>query len=138
MGTNEIKWFNSNKYGVFQRFRPYLVELVKNLKRMFPHAQITFVTVLPIRVVYNYTAKSVHQFNELLLEVCESFGCMFFDCFRQFLNEYGQDYNRNLYRDNWHLNDTGLKLLCRALKYLVYSKLYNPLPRNSMYPKYYY
>ena len=138
LGTNDIKWFNGRKYGVFKRFRPYLVHLVKHLKLMFPHAQITFVTVLPIRVVYNYTAESVLQFNDLLYEVCENLGCIFFDCFSQFLDEYGNNYNKYLYRDNWHLNDTGLKLLCRALKYLVYSNLYNPLPRTKWYPKFHY
>ena len=39
------------------------------------------------------------------------------------------DYNADLYWDNFHLNDMGIKILCRALKYIIYHNIFNPLPR---------
>ena len=137
VGTNEIKWFNSRQYDIFKQFRSPLYNLVKDLKSKYPYAQITFQSVLPIRIFYNYTAKSVHEFNQLLIEVCEKYGCIFLDSFGPFLNEFHTDINNNLYRDKWHLNDNGLKILCRDLKFAIYHNLFNPLPRVSRNPHYY-
>ena len=136
VGTNEVKYFNSHKYDIHKRFRSPIINLVKSLKQMYPNAQIIFQTVLPIQIKYVYTAESVHTFNTLLLNVCEQFGCIYFDCFSQFLDVEGWDYNRNLYRDNIHLNDNGLKLLCRALKFVIHRNIFNPHPRISYYHNY--
>ena len=140
VGTNDIKFFNGHKYDINARFRPHLINLVKSLKHMYPHAQIIFQCVLPIRVMYNYTASSVEQFNRLLFNVCERYGCIFFDCFDKFLD--GWDYNKEFYRDSFHLNEHGLKLLCRDYKYIVHRNVHNPYPRiclnrNIPYPIYY-
>ena len=137
VGTNDVKWYNSFSRNLRRDFKHKLVKLVLELKQLYPHAQINFHTVLPIRIVYKYTASSIHQFNNLLLEVCTEYHCFFFDCFSRFLDRQGIFYNRELYRDNWHLNNSGLKVLCRALKYLIYSNLFNPLPRACFYPRSY-
>jgi alkylated DNA repair dioxygenase AlkB/lysophospholipase L1-like esterase len=137
VGTNDIKWYNSFARNMKRDMKPKLVLLVKELKLLFPSAQIYFHTVLPIRVVYKYTAASVHQFNNLLLEVCSQYRCFFFDCFSRFLDKQGNFYNKALFRDNFHLNDAGLKVLCRALKFMIYGDLFNPHPRYSCYPSYY-
>ena len=137
VGTNDIKWYNCFVRNMRRDMKPKLISLVKELKQLFPSAQIYFHTVLPIRVVYKYTASSVHQFNNLLLEVCTQYRCFFFDCFSRFLDKQGNFYDRTLFRDNFHLNDAGLKVLCRALKFMIYGNLFNPHPRYSCYPTYY-
>ena len=137
VGTNDIKWYNSFKRNMRHDIKPKLVLLIEDLKKLYPSAQIHFHTVLPMRVVYKYTATSVHQFNNILFELCCQYGCIFFDCFARFLNKDGVFYNRALFRDNWHLNNAGLKVFCRALKFLIYGKLFNPLPRYSFYPRFY-
>ena len=120
IGTNDVKWFNGKQFSVHKRCFNPLVSLVKNLKFKFPLAQITFVPMLPIRAVYNYTAKTVNDFNLVVLEVCRKFGCMFFDCFGDFLSEDCRDYNSALFRDKWHPNKLGLGLLCRAIKSIIF------------------
>ncbi len=138
IGTNDIKWFNGRKYSVYRKFRSPLVKFVQDIKFMFPQALIIFVSVLPIRAFYNYTADTVHMFNRLLIDVCSNLGCIFFDCFREFLSHDYRDHNFSLFRDKWHLNDTGLRVLCRALKYnVVHGKIFNPRMRGSFCPNFY-
>ncbi len=137
VGTNDIKWYNCFTRNMRRDLQPKLVKLVQDVKQLYPSAHVYFHTVLPIRVVYKYTAASVHQFNNLLLDVCTQYGCTFFDCFARFLDQEGNFYNSLLYRDNWHLNNVGLKVLCRALKFLIYGNLFNPHPRYSLYHRYY-
>ena len=131
IGTNDIKWFNGRKFSVAKKFRSSLVDLVRDLKFMFPHAIITFVTVLPIKALFNYTADTVNSFNRLLFEVCCDYGCVFFDCFGDFLSRDCRDYNTYLFWDKWHLNGTGLRLFCRALKFVVYGSIFNARSRSS-------
>ena len=52
VGTNEMKWFNSTKYNVFKRYRAPLVNLVKNLKYLFPYAQLIFQSL--VSTAYSY------------------------------------------------------------------------------------
>ena len=137
VGTNEIKWYNCHTRNLRRDFKHKLVELVRDLNLLFPRAHISFVTVLPIRIIYNYTVDSVHQFNNLILEVCTQYGCTFFDCFARFLDREGVHPNRLFYRDNWHINSVGLKVLCRALKFLIYGNIFNPMPRYSIYDRSY-
>ena len=137
VGTNEAKYFNSDKYNIFRRYRAPLVNLVSTIKIMFPLAQIIFQSVLPIRIFYTYTPQSVHLFNRLLIDICKSHGCVFFDCFGEFLDQFKYDFDTNLYRDNLHLNNFGLSKLCRAYKYIIYRNVYNPLTRYSCFPRYY-
>ena len=131
VGTNDIKWYNCFARNLKRDMKPKLVSLIKELKLLFPPAQIYFHTVLPMRIVYKYTAASVHQFNNLLYEVCSQYNCFFFDCFARFLDQQGIFYCSTLFRDNWHLSNAGLKVLCWALKFMIYGHLFNPLPRYS-------
>ncbi len=137
IGTNDIKWLNGRKYSVNKKFRAPLCNLVRDLKYMFPVATIVFISVLPIRAFYNYTARTVNAFYRLLFEVSRDLGCIFFDCFYDFLAPDLQDYNSNLFRDKWHLNDFGLRLLCRALKYVVYGNLFSSVARTSWHWPFY-
>ncbi|NQZ52355.1 MAG: SGNH/GDSL hydrolase family protein [Moritella sp.] len=137
VGTNDVKYFDSSTKDVTKRFRQPLVRLVKLLKLLFPGAQIIFKCVLPMGIMYTYTAKSVHDFNYLLLDICKDFGCIFFDCFSDFLDQWGNCYNNYLYRDRIHLNDIGLRILCRALKFIIYRNVFNPIMRISPSNYYY-
>ncbi len=137
IGTNDVKWLNGRKYSVFRKFRAPLSNLIRDLQFLFPHAQIVFTTVLPIRALYNYTATTINDFNRLIFEVCNSFGCIFYDCFYEFLAPDLKDYDCTLFRDKWHLNDLGLRTLCRALKHCVYGSLFCSAARTSCCPSFY-
>ncbi len=126
IGTNDIKWFNGVRFSVFRKFRASLCNLVRDLRFRFPLAIITFMSMLPIKALYNYTAKTVNDFNMLLRDICRTFGCIFFDCFRDFLAPDMRDIDRTLFRDKWHPNDTGLRLLCRAIKCVIFGQPISP------------
>ena len=147
IGTNEIKGFNCYAKNVADSFWSPLSKLVQCIKCHFDKAQIIFRSVLPIRLWYKYNAESVHLFNELLINVCKTYGCIFYDCFRMFLDEYNNDINWDLYQYSWkgnrfnlgiHLNDRGLGVLCRALKYAVNHNIHNPHPNVLPFKRFYY
>lgn len=131
IGTNDVKNFDCNRFDVHTKFRKPLVDIVKQIKLLLPSAQIIFKCVLPMGILYNYTAKCVHEFNHLLLEICGSYNCIFFDCFSDFLDRWGIYNDSYLYRDRIHLNDIGLRKLCRAMKFIIHKNVFNPITRIS-------
>ena len=137
IGTNDIKWLNGRKVSVFKKFRVPMSNFIKDLKFLFPNALIIFTTVLPIRALYDYTAMTVNHFNHLLYQVCNEFGCIFYDCFLDFLAPDQRDYNSSLFRDKWHLNDNGLRLLCRSIKDCIYGKLFNSRAKSRSSSSFY-
>ena len=137
IGTNDVKWLNGSRYSVFKRFRAPLLNLIKDLKLRFPLAHITFMTMLPIRAFYNYTARTVNDFNSLLLEVCRSSGCEFFDCFEDFLAPDLRDYDETLFWDKWHPNAHGLRILCRAIKCIIYGNTFRSHMRTFWHRPFY-
>ena len=140
LGTNEIKSLRPCPKNSVLKFYNPIIRLVDQIRTLFPRAQIIFQSLLPIRVIYTYTAFSVHSFNEMLLDICGRFNCVFLDCFRLFLNSEGSDINMDLYFDRRiHLNDKkGLPILCRALKNAIYGSVFNPMALNSVKPYYNY
>ena len=137
LGTNEVKSFNSFKFSI-SKFESPLIKLVNQIKVLFPWAQIFFQSLIPIKIMYTYTANSIHLFNELLINICKKHGCIFFDCFSLFLDSTGYNINKNLYYDKYHLNDwQGIKVLSRALKQAIYGNISNPLAICSIEPYYY-
>ena len=137
VGTNEIKFFNSLDKNVSSYFWSPLCNLVQTLKYLFRNAQIIFQSILPMRIIYKFNVKSVHLFNRLLMDLCERYGCIFYDCFGLFLDEWEWDINFNLYSSRGiHLNSKGLGILCRALKYLIHRNVFNPHPRLPFKPFY--
>jgi alkylated DNA repair dioxygenase AlkB/lysophospholipase L1-like esterase len=137
LGTNDIKHFNSFQFDLFKRFRSPLTQLIRQAKFMFPNAQIIFKSVLPFQIRFKYNPKSVQEFNYLLLELCSNYGCIFFDCFAEFLDANGVDYNGYLYSNWLHLNDNGLKVLCRAIKFVIYQNVFNPYMSVTNCSRYY-
>ena len=137
IGTNDVKWLNGRKLSVSRKCRNPLYNLIRDLKFLFSNALIVFTTMLPIRALYNYTAGTVNAFNRLLFEVCNDLGCIFYDCFHDFLSpDYG-DYNPSLFRDKWHLNNIGLRVLCRSIKFCIYGNIFSSLSRTSCSPSFY-
>ena len=139
IGTNEVKYFNCHRRSI-GIFRKPLCNLIQCLKYIFSRAQIIFQSILPVEICYNYTADSVHGYNELLCNLCHEFGCIFFDSFGLFLDFSGYyvNINSSLYADagmkmKLHLNDNGLKVLCRELKYLIYHNTFNPYASMDSY-----
>ena len=137
VGNNDIKYFNGHRFNVARNFAFRLHRMIDTLKFLFPYAMIVFQTVLPIRVLYKYTGDTFHAFNRLLRDICGKRGCIFFDCFAEFLDSDGDDINAYLYRDRLHLNTFGLQVLCRALKYVIHRDVFNPIMRESCSPFYY-
>ena len=84
VGVNDIKHFDSIKYDLNKRFRKPLTRLINQVKLLLPNAQIIFKSVLPMKIFYFYTTKSVHEFNLLLLDLCGNYGCIFSTVFRDF------------------------------------------------------
>ena len=125
VGINDIKFFNSHKFDVSQEFRCPLSKLIRIIQITYPFAQITFKCVIPFKLTLEYQAKSVHEFNILLLDLCEEYHCVFLDCFSKFLDNRGADYQQHLFKDRWHLNGRGLGLLCRIPKFIVYNNIFN-------------
>ena len=139
IGTNEVKYFNCHRRSI-GIFRKPLCNLIQSLKYLFGRAQIIFQSILPVEICYNYTADAVHGFNELLCNLCHEFGCIFFDSFGLFLDFSGYyvNINSSLYADagmkmKLHLNDNGLKVLCRELKFLIYHNTFNPYASIDSY-----
>ena len=136
-GTNDIRCFNSFKYDVSKKFRRPIVKVIDQAKHSFPLAQLVFQSVLPIKIQCDYQIKSVHEFNLLLLNLCGENGCIFLDCFSDFLDPYRMDINFDMYWDGLHLNEYGLKHLCRILRYAIYQNIFNPYMKSSICPYYY-
>ncbi len=120
-GTNDIKY---SRKGV-KHLKHFVTDLVSDCKRLFPDAIILIQSCLPIRNMYWYTAPNVLNFNRLLNSVCCEFNCIYLDCFRYFLCPDLRDHNRNLFYDWLHLNDEGLGILCRWLKFVVNQSSFN-------------
>ena len=112
-GTNDIKYLRSKQLGPLYR---HLCELVTLTRRLFGHrVKINFQSVLPMRVMYNYTADNFLNFNRLLQNVCYSYGCNYIDFFRHFLDLEGNDINLMLYADPIHLNRRGVSYFNRLM-----------------------
>ena len=137
IGTNDVKWYNGSRVPVSKRFRAPLLNLIKDLKCKFPLANITFMTMLPIRAFYNYTARTVNAYNYLLMDVCRSSGCEFFDCFGDFLAPDLSDFDDTLFWDKWHPNEHGLKILCRAIKCVIYGNTFRSHMRTFWHQPFY-
>ena len=145
VGTNEVKGFNSSVKKV-EVFWDALCNLVQCMRYCFPKAQLIFQSILPIRLFYSYNADSVNDFNCLLIKLCSTFGCVFFDCFKLFLDSNEVDINWDLYtysrkgvrfNQGIHLNEKGIGILCRALKYAVYHNLHSPYPSSLPFQSFY-
>ena len=119
-------FFNSFRFDLFKRFRRPLARMIKQLQLYFPRAQIVFKSVLPIGIMHTYTTDCILKFNSLLYALCSEFNLLYLDCFCEFLDEWGFDIDRKLYRDRIHVNEMGLKILCRAIKYIIYNNVHNP------------
>ena len=127
LGTNDIKHFrqdngrgNMATPGDLSVFYRPLINLIKSVRYHFGNSvRIYFQSVLPMRIMYTYTAQNFEGFNRLLESICKEMGCSYLDWFNMFLNPNGNDYNRDLFVDSVHLNKRGYDLIHKCLKYAV-------------------
>lgn len=119
-GTNDIQ---NLRYGM-NKLRDPIIDLINKTKAYFPHAFILFQSCLPMKIKHENTAKNFINFNRVLLNICSSERCAFIDCFRDFVS--GWDYNKRLFKDDVHLNQRGLGLLCSWLKHAINYNTFNP------------
>ena len=125
LGTNDIiKLFRKDmgpgfraKPGDMSVFYQPLSNLVKSARYFFGReVKIVFQSVIPMKVMYTYTARNFLNFNNLLRSVCHDFSCGYLDIFDYFLDSEGNDFNDNIYADPFHLNKGGISVLEGLLK----------------------
>ena len=126
LGTNDIKY---SVRGV-RHLKRYLIDLVVKAKSLFPGAIILFQSCLPIRNLYWYTVPNVHAFNKMIRDLCYDYNCVYINCFRDFLDDYGNDINTSLYRNWLHLNWDGKGIFCSWLKSIISKNSYNSIIDN--------
>ncbi len=110
LGTNDIKHYRVDNGrgrratpGDVGKFYYPILNLVKSLRRHFgTEVSIYFTSVLPMKVMYTYTARNFLNFNRLLQEICSKSKCGYLNWFKYFLDSDGCDYNKDLYADPIH------------------------------------
>lgn len=108
-GTNDIKHVKSKQLGPL--YKP-ICDLVLLARQLFgQRVQICFQSVLPMRIIYNYTVDNFLNFNRLLQSVCCQYDCTYINWFRNFLDVDGHDINLAFYADTLHLNRFGISTL---------------------------
>ena len=80
------------------------------------------------------------------MDICRTYGCIYYDCVKLFLDEYDWGINWDLYQYGWrgvrfnqgiHLNEKGIGVLCRALKYAVNHNMHNAHPDVLPFKRFY-
>ena len=117
VGTNDIKHDSSGRG--MMKHRHALINLIKMAQSMFPGCRVWFQAALPMQRKYSYTSVNVKDFNNLLADVCRSYGCNFIDCCRRFVAAEGGDFNKYLFRDWLHLNYWGMNVLCKIISGVI-------------------
>ena len=102
-GTNDIRF----QRGVYQ-YRPLIIDLIHKCKLYFPQALIYVQCILPIKIRKDFIGYNFTTFNNMLFNICATEKCYFLDIFHEFVAEDWMDYNRHLFRDNLHLNRSGI------------------------------
>lgn len=74
LGTNDVKRY---KQDIYKYWHP-LKNLINQARSYFgPNINIYFQSLIPMRVLYNYTANNFLGFNKLLREMCFRFKCKY-------------------------------------------------------------
>ena len=108
-GTNDIKPLRSRQLGSLYKS---ITDLVVLARKLFGQGVIiSFQSVLPMRVMYDYTVENFLNFNRLLQTVCSQYNCYYIDWFWHFLDYNGDDINLLFYLDSIHLNRRGISYL---------------------------
>ena len=124
VGTNDIKHYRTDNGprktatpGDMEKFHRPLVNLVKSIRYFFGRdVRISFQSVLPMRLMYTYTASNFLNFNLLLKNVCSEMNCHYLDWFHIFLDSQRFDHNKELFSDPFHLNRRGYDMLHKCFK----------------------
>ena len=87
-------------------------DLVALARKLFGQGVIiSFRSVLPMRVMYDYTVENFLNFNRLLQTVPSQYKCYYIDWFWHFLDYNGDDINLLFYSGSIHLNRRGISYL---------------------------
>ena len=127
LGTNDIKHYRVDNGrgrratpGDISKFYHPIINIIDSLRLHFGQdVHIYFTSVLPMKVMYTYTASNFLNFNNLLQRICNDKGCCYLDWFGFFLDADGNDYNKKLYVDPFHLNKFGYDVLHNCLNYFL-------------------
>ena len=116
VGTNDVLRSNGN----VNRFYIPIQNLLRKAKLLF-ECQVYFQSVIPIPSKQSSTAKSVYEFNDLVIRACKSERCYFIDVFNEFLYCRSFDKFFDVKRGvcDIHPNRTGLSILARAFIKIV-------------------
>ena len=122
IGTNDIRYCYG---GGIKHLRAPFMYLAEKLKRYFPEATIYVHTVLPIKVVNQYTITNVYDFNTMLLDCCHTHKLKFLDFCRDFLDDYG--YRKVwLFYDDVHPNRDGYAVIASRYINIIHNKWFDP------------
>ena len=113
--TNDIKHLRSRKLGPLYKSITALVALARKL--FGQGVIISFQSVLPMRVVYDYTVENFLNFNRLLQTECSQYNCYYIDW--HFLDYNGDDINLLFYSDSIHLTSRGISYLNKLFFELI-------------------
>ena len=116
-GTNDIKHLRSRQLGPLYKS---ITDLVALTRKLFGQGVIiSFQSVLPMRVMYDYTIENFLNFNRLLQTECSQYNCYYIDWFWHFLDYNGDDINLLFYSDSIHLNRRGISYLNKLFFELI-------------------
>jgi hypothetical protein len=127
LGTNDLRHYRVDNGrgrratpGDVSKFYHPIINLIKRLRHHFgAKVRICFISVLPMKNMYTYTATNFLNFNQQLQSICSEMECCYLDWFPYFVDSEGYDFNKKLYSDPVHLNRDGYELLHKGLKYAV-------------------
>ena len=92
VGTNDIR----NCKGVINHLKTPLTNLIEKLRLYYPDIKIFVQSVLPVRIVNEFTVLNVRRYNSMLFNTCRERKCYYIDVFRNFLT-VGGHFNEYLF-----------------------------------------
>ena len=122
IGTNDIR----NCKGVINHLKTPLTNLIEKLRFYYPEIKIFVQSVLPVRIVNEFTVLNVRRYNSMLFNTCRERKCYYVDVFKNFLTAGGH-FNEYLFSDGCHLKPGCLGMLARSFIPIINKDIFNPL-----------
>ena len=123
IGVNDIRYCR----GKVQHLKDSYIDLIHKLKYLYPNVKVFVRSILPVKILNEFTAQNVLKFNKLLLHICRTERCYYVDVFNTFLDSSGRDRNSLLYKDNVHLKQNGISILARKYIFIINKNTFNPI-----------
>ena len=122
VGTNDIRYCK----GVINHLKTPLTNLIEKLRVYYPDIKIFIQSVLPVRIVNEFTVLNVRRYNSMLFNTCRERKCYYVDVFKNFLTAGGH-FNEYLFSDGCHLKPGCLGMLARSFIPIINKDIFNPL-----------